>query len=144
MIIPYFGQTWSDLVKTEGSILGLALSIPIFSSGQRSAQLKQKKLELSKLSVEKQMVEQTLKRDLMIANANLDNAYKQFVNARESKIISRRIYEKSLVKFKNGLLNSLELSQNEGNMTESIINYNNAAMNYFNLYIKFKKASSQL
>jgi len=140
----YFGQSWSDLVKTEGSILGVSLSVPIFSSGMRSAQLKQKKLQLKQLNVEKQMVEQTLKRDLMIANANLDNAHKQFVNANESKDISRRIYEKSLVKFNNGLLNSLELSQNESKMTEAIINYNNAAMNYFNLYIKFQKAASKL
>ncbi len=140
----YFGQSWSDLVKTEGSMLGVALSVPIFSSGQRSAQLKQKKLQLKKLNVEKQMVEQTLKRDLMIAKANLTNAHKQFINARESKDISQRIYKKSLVKFNNGLLNSLELSQNESNMTESVINFNNAAMNYFNMYIKFEKATSQL
>ena len=140
----YFGQNWSDLVKTEGSMLGVALSIPIFSSGQRSAQLKQKKLELTKLNVEKQMVEQSLKRDLFVAKANLENAQKQFLNARESKTISERIYKKSLVKFQNGLLNSLELSQNEGNMTEAVINYNNAAMNYFNLYIVYKKANSQL
>ncbi len=140
----YFGQNWSDLVKTEGSMLGVALSVPIFSSGMRSAQLKQKKLQLKKLNVEQQMVEQTLKRELIIAKANLDNARKQFVNAQESKDISKRIYEKSLVKFNNGLLNSLELSQNESNMTEAVVNYNNAAMNYFTLYIKYKKATSQL
>ncbi len=140
----YFGQNWSDLVKTEGSMLGVALSVPIFSSGMRSAQLKQKKLQLKKLNVEKQMVEQTLKRELIIAKANLDNARKQFVNAQDSKDISNRIYEKSLVKFNNGLLNSLELSQNESNMTEAVVNYNNAAMNYFTLYIKYKKATSQL
>ncbi len=140
----FFGQNWSDLVKTEGSMVGVGLSIPIFSSGQRSAQMKQKKLELNKLNVEKQMVEQSLKRDLIVAKANLDNARKQFLNARESKEISDRIYQKSLIKFKNGLLNSLELSQNESNMTEAVINYNGAALNYFNLFIKFKKATSQL
>ncbi len=140
----YFGQTWSDLVKTEGSMLGVALSVPVFSSGMRSAQLKQKKLQLEKLNVEKQIVQQSLKRDLMIAKCNLDNAHKHFVNARESKDISQRIYKKALVKFNNGMLNSLELSQNESNLTQALINYNNAAMNYFNLYIRFKKAASQL
>ncbi len=140
----YYGQELSDLSKTQGSILGLSLSIPIFSSGKRSAQLKQKKLEFTKLNVEKDLIEQTIKKDLFISKANLSNAKKQFENAKLSKEISMRIFDKSLIKFKNGLLNSINLSQNENDMTESILNYNNASANYFNLYIAYKKASSQL
>ena len=40
--LAYFGQELSDLTQTKGSMLGLNLSIPIFSSGMRSSQLKTK------------------------------------------------------------------------------------------------------
>ncbi|MCW3806457.1 TolC family protein [Plebeiibacterium marinum] len=140
----YFGQSWSSLTKTEGSMLGLSLSVPIFSSGMRTSQLNQKKLELNKLNIEKRQVEENLKRELFAASCNLSNARKQFENARQSKEISNRIYDKSTIKFKNGLMNSLELAQNENSLIEAILNYNNAAANYFNQFVIYKKASSQL
>jgi outer membrane protein TolC len=42
----YFGDELSDLINTTNSAIGVSLSIPIFSSFQRTAQLKQKKIEL--------------------------------------------------------------------------------------------------
>ncbi len=138
------GQELSNLFDYDATLFGLSLSVPIFSSGQRSSQLKQKKLELIKLNTDKQMLEQSLKRDLFITKSNLENAKKQFDNATLSKEISKRIYDKSLIKFKNGIMSSLELSQNENNLTEAILNLNNASTNYFNMYLQYQKASSQL
>ncbi len=140
----FFGNSFSDLVRTEGSMLGLSLSIPIFSSGSRSAQLKQKKLELTKLTVQQHMLEQSLKNDLSIARSNLSNSKKQYENALEAKEISERIFNKSLIRFNNGLMSSVELSENENKMVEAIINFSNASANYYNMFINYQKASAQL
>ncbi len=138
------GDDLSNLINTDGAVVGLTLSVPIFSSGQRSAQLKQKKLTLTKLNVEKQMLEQSLERDLLIAKTNLANGREQYDNAQEALEIATRIYDKSLLKFKNGLATSLELSQNENKVIDSIIGFRSASTNYFNMYLNFKKATAQL
>ncbi|TLX72098.1 TolC family protein [Labilibacter sediminis] len=140
----FFGDQMSDLTVTEGSMLGLSLSIPIFSSGMRSAQLKQEKITMNKLSVDKQMLEQSLKSDWVVAKANLANAKEQYDNAVEAKNIALSIYRKSLIKFENGLLTSLDLSQYENRLVESYISYRNASVKYFNQYITYQKATSQL
>ncbi|GAF02425.1 TolC family protein [Saccharicrinis fermentans] len=138
------GDQLNDLINTDAAAIGLTLSIPIFSSGSRSAQLKQKKLELTKLTVEKQMLEQSLKRDLLVAETNLKNGKIQYDNAKEALDISTRIYHKSLVKFKNGIMNSLQLSQIENSMIEAVITLSQASSNYFNMYINYQKITSQL
>lgn len=140
----YYGQTMTDLSLTEGSILGLALSVPLFSSGQRTAQLNQKKLELEKLELKRNWIEQDLKRELLVARANLTNAKELYDNAKESRDIAQRIYDKSLLKFKNGLLNSLDLSQNQRSMIEAVILFRGASMDYFKSYIVWQKASANL
>ena len=139
-----FGNELSDLYNTDAAAIGLSLSIPIFSSGMRSAQLKQKKIALKKLNVEKQMLEQSLKQDYMIAKTNLINAKEQYNNARLSEEIADRIYQKSLLKFENGMMNSLELSENERRKIEALLNFSQASTNYYNMYIQFQKATSQL
>lgn len=138
------GDDLSNLVNTNGAVVGLTLSVPIFSSGQRSAQLKQKKLTLTKLNVDKLMLEQSLERDLLIAKTNLENGNAQYNNAQEALEIATRIYDKGLLKFKNGMASSLELSQNENKMVEAIITLRSASTNYFNMYLNFKKATAQL
>jgi outer membrane protein TolC len=140
----YYGQSMTDLSLTEGSIFGFALSVPLFSSGQRTAQLNQKKLELEKLELERNWVEQDLKRELMVARANLTNAMELYGNAKESRDIAQRIYDKSLVKFKNGLLSSLDLSQNQRSVIDALIMFRSASMDYFNSYIVWQKASARL
>ncbi|WP_083631250.1 TolC family protein [Labilibacter marinus] len=140
----WFGDEFSQLVNTDAAAIGVSLNIPIFSSGMRSSQLKQKKLELKKLEVDRQMLEQDLRMTVLVASTNLSNAKEEFESAIESKNISSKIYDKSLIKFKNGLLNSLDLSQVEGRKVEAIINASRAASTYFDNYIIYQKATSQL
>jgi outer membrane protein TolC len=97
----YFGDELSDLTNTTNSAIGLSLSIPIFSSFQRTAQLKQKKIELLKLKTNKEMIEQNLKQNVFISSTNLSNSREQYYIASEGLDIAQRIFQKSLVKFEN-------------------------------------------
>ncbi len=140
----YFGDELSNLYNSEGAAIGLSLNIPIISSGKRSAQLSQKKIELKKLNTEQVMVEQSLMQDYQIAKTNLLNAEIQFDNAQKSKDITIRIYKNSLKKYESGMISSLDLTQYESKMIETIISYHKASLNYFNMYMSYKKALSQL
>ncbi len=140
----YFGDDLTDLYNSEGAAIGLSLSIPIISSGKRSAQLKQKKIELEKLNVQQTMIEESLKHDFLIATTNLQNARLQYENASENRDVSIRMYKNSHLKYKNGMLSSLDLMQYENKMIESIISFHKASLNYFNMYMNYKKVLSQL
>ncbi len=140
----WMGDDLSNMLNTKGAAIGVSLSIPIFSSGMRSAQLKQKKIQLDKLSVEQKMLSQNLKHNLLISKSNLENAKLQFENARVSKEIATRIYDNSLTKYKNGMMSSLDLSQNENKKVEAVISFHSACAYYFSMYLEYQKATSQL
>lgn len=138
------GDDLSKLMNTDGAAIGLSLSVPIFSGGQRTAQLQQKKVALIKLNVDKRMLEQSLEKDFLISTTNLTNSREQYNNAQEALEIATRIYEKTLLKFKNGLATSLQLSQTENNLVGAIIDFRMTSINFFNMYISYQKATAQL
>ncbi|MGV8964125.1 MAG: TolC family protein [Candidatus Saccharimonadaceae bacterium] len=138
------GDNLSKLMNTDGAAIGLTLKVPLFSGGERSAQLKQKKIGLTKLNVDKRMLEQSLERDYLISTTNLTNAKEQYDNAKEALEIANRIHDKSLLKFKNGLASSLQLSQTENNLVKAIIDLRMNSINYFNMYISYQKATARL
>ncbi len=140
----YMGYELSDLQKSNGSAIGLSLSIPIFSGGSRCAKLKQEKLTRNKLEVQREQVAQSLKMDYMVAKSNLINSRMQFENSREARDIALRIHKKSLIKYQNGLLTSLELTQTENNLVQAHINYRQTSVQYFNNYLAYQKAINQL
>lgn len=138
------GDDLSKLMNTDGAAIGLSLSVPIFSGGQRTAQLQQKKVALIKLNVDKRMLEQSLEKDFLISTTNLTNSREQYNNAQEALEIATRIYDKTLLKFKNGLATSLQLSQTENNLVGAIIDFRMTSINFFNMYINYQKATAQL
>jgi len=140
----YLGYELNDLIPTSGSAIGLTLSIPILSGGTRAAQLKQEKLELSKLNNDRLQLEQNLKSGYYISKNNLVNSRMQYINSRDAREIALRIYQKSLIKFQNGLLNSLELTQTENKLVQAHINYRQTAVEYYNNYLAYQQATNQL
>lgn len=138
------GDDLSKLTNTDGAAIGVTLRVPIFSGGERSAQLSQKKIALQQLNVDKRMLEQSLERDFLIATTNLTNSKAQYDNAAEALEIATRIHNKTLFKFKNGLSSSLELSQTENNLTKAMIDFRMISINYFNMYINYQKATARL
>lgn len=138
------GDKLNNLSTTDGAVIGLSLSVPIFMGGERIAQLQQKKIALNQLNVERRMLEQSLEKDFLITTTNLTNARDQFINADEAVEIAQRIYDKTMLKFKNGLVSSLELSQVENRLITAIIDLRLTSINYFNTYINYQKATAQL
>jgi len=139
-----FGDKFSNMYKTKSSAIGLSLSVPIFSSGMRGAQLAQKKLELNQLETNRIAMEQNLKKEFLVARTNLDNAKKMYENTKLSKDIASRVYNKSSIKFENGMISTMDLSDNQNKMIEAIISFHNASANYYNMYLAFLKANAQL
>ncbi|TAJ14047.1 TolC family protein [Marinilabiliaceae bacterium JC017] len=138
------GEEFDALNKTNSQILGLSLSMPIFTSGMRHSKVKQEKINMLKLQNDKIMLEQNLQREVLVANTNLTNARETYQNDKLGVDIAYNIYDKTRIKFSNGLASSTELSQNENQYIQSQVKYIESTMNMLNAHIQYKKAISQL
>lgn len=91
--------------------VALNLQIPIFSSGMRSSQVQQAKLELEKSRIFKDQLSQALQLQLKESKANLNTAYEQYLNEQSSLAIAQRIFDRTGIMFREGMASSLELTQ---------------------------------
>lgn len=101
----------SDQDYFTQSVLGVNLSIPIFSSGMRSAKTAQKQLafEQAKLQLEQTKNQVTLE----IANARNEYqfALENYENKQRNLELAERIEKKNSIKFFEGIATSFELSE---------------------------------
>ncbi|WP_439182851.1 TolC family protein [Carboxylicivirga taeanensis] len=139
-----FGDEFSDMDNTNSQMIGLSLSVPIFTSGMRHAKVKQEKINYLKLQNEMRQAEEGLKQQLMVAESNFKNARATYLNDKDGEAIAYRIYDRTRIKFTKGLASSTELSQNEGQYIQSQISYIQSTLNLLDSHIKYMKAINQL
>ncbi len=97
------------------TIVGLQLKIPIFSSGSRRTKVQQKKMELDKTQNQKQELEQSLQLQIQQAKIDFINAKNSYQNQKLSMELSKKINDKTEVKYKKGVAsgNDLMIAQNQ-------------------------------
>lgn len=124
---------------TPPDIVGVGVNIPIWSSGMRHARLQQAKIGLEKAENNKYQVEQGLLLDYEQSKATLTNAYNQYKTQKESEALSRKIYEKTIIKYKEGVSSSLELTQAQNQYLSAQSSYYNALLELINAKTKMNK-----
>lgn len=98
-----------------GSLWGLALNVPIFSSGMRANRVKQMRLGLKEAEVNLKGTEQRLLTAYLQQQAVLKAAEDNYGTAKANMELSRRIFERTSVKFNLGVGSSFELTQEHAN-----------------------------
>ena len=139
-----FGDKFSNMNNSNGQVLGLSLTMPIFTTGRRSAIVKKEKINLLRVQNEKEMMAENLRREFIVGTTNLLNAREKFNNDKFGENVAGRIYDKTRIKFQNGLATSTELSQNEGQYIQSQISFIQSTLNVLDAYIQYKKALGRL
>ena len=113
----------SDGKWFPSSIVGLQLSVPIFSGGQRHMKIQQAKVGLEQANLQMEQTEQSLQLDV----ANKRNAYEaamnRLENASKNLDLSRKIQDQTRVKYSEGISSSVELTQTENQFLQSQMNY---------------------
>ncbi len=118
-------------------VLGVSLNLPILTSGQRLSKVSQGKLNLEKAVLSKEMAEQSLIMEYETAKNAYQTAYLNFSNNKESLVLSEKIYNKNIVKFKEGVATSLDLTQSQSQ-------YLTAESNYYNSIIALLQAKAKM
>lgn len=94
----------------------LTLNLPIFSSGQRWVKVQQRRLEYDKAINNRDDVGRGLQLEYINGRNELMNAYDNYTNVKKNLELTQRIYEKTLIKFREGLSTSMELTQAQNQM----------------------------
>jgi len=126
------------------SIVGLSVTVPIFSSGLRHSRVQQARLELEKARNNTRMIEQSLQMQKNEADSQLQTAFEKFSNEKENKKLAERIFNQTTIMHKEGLASSLELTQASTQMLNSQANYISAVFELLNAKTKLEQALGKL
>lgn len=95
------------------SMLGVKADIQIFTGFKRIVTVQKENINFKKLEIENNMLRESLKLEEKKSTAELTNAKEKYFNNVESLVISKKIYDQTRIKFKEGISTSTELAQIE-------------------------------
>jgi len=113
---PAFDFTMKDVV-------GINLSLQIFSSGQRMAVVSQKKLAISKMDNTRLLVYNNLLMQADQYQTDLKLKFEKFEIQKKSLKLSDEIYQRTLEKYKNGVSSSMDLTTTQNQYLTSLSSY---------------------
>jgi len=123
-------------------VIGANLSLPIFTSGMRNARVSQAKFDLQKSTLAKATVEQGLIMEFETARSNYQTAFSNFNTNKESMDLSKKVYNKTVIKYKEGVSSSFELTQNQNQFLTAESNYYNSVLSLLNAKAKLDRILS--
>ena len=123
-------------------LAGVSLNFPIFTSGQRSSKISQARYNLQKSEINKENAEQGLIMEFETALSNYQTAYSNYTTNSESIVLSKKIYDKTLIKFQEGISTSFELSQNQSQFLTSEATYYNSVLSLLSAKSKLDRILS--
>jgi outer membrane protein len=104
-------------------MIGVQLDIPIWSSGMRKYRVNQAQMELNKVKVQDEELQQRLNLTVETYRSEFNNAYLIYNNRLKNLDIAKRIYQKTEIKYREGISTSLDLSTSYNQYLKSEIDY---------------------
>ena len=113
----------SDFDLTPKNVIGLSLSLPLFSSGMRNSQVNQARIQYETVKNNKLLLEDQLLLQERQLRFNLDNAIDQYLNRKNNVDVTYRIYKNYQFKYEQGVASSLDLSTSNNNYLQAESDY---------------------
>jgi outer membrane protein len=108
---------------TPPHIIGASLSIPIFTSGSNSAKVSQAKIDLLKAQNSHDQLSGAIKLDFYNSKSQLIAAQDKYAANTKNLELAKKIYNNSLIKYKNGMISSSDLTQSQNQYLTVQSNY---------------------
>jgi len=108
------------------AVAGFSVNYNIYDGGNRSATEQRLAIEIEKTEIQKRAFERGVKLQVRSAKMNLLNAKSALDNAKNSLSITQEIYDKTLIKYKEGVGSSIEVTQAEASLYSAQSFYINA------------------
>ena len=115
-----------------GTTIGASLRWDIFTGLARHAKVQKAKIDVERIAVAKSATESQLDLEFERALSDYKFAIDNYNNQMRNMELSEKIRNKTLLKYKEGLSSSLELSQSENQLLQTQTNYINAILKALN------------
>lgn len=119
-----FSKLYSQRFPT--TLIGLRLSVPIFSGGQKLYQLRNAKLAVLKTENDLSNLQNTIQLDVKQAQTTYLNGQKSLENQQRNMELAKEVLRVSQIKYDQGVGSSLEVTTAETALKEAQNNYINA------------------
>jgi outer membrane protein len=133
------GEQGTDRLDVRWQTLGLTLSVPILTGGSRNARVRQAELQLDQVGVAKQQLEDNLKLQYAQAHAAYEYALDSYKTQKRNVEIAKKIRDRTLKKYQEGLATSLEVTQAENQYQDSLRSVINAANDALDKKVNLEK-----
>ncbi len=126
------------------TVWGLSLQVPIFTSGMRSNQVKQLAIDLEEFELQKELATDALTLSAFQSKSDYLFARESYAMEQENMAIAKRIRDKTLIKYQEGLASSFELNEIENQYLEAESRRIQASMSLLDALTELKMAYNQL
>ena len=124
-------------------VIGAQLSIPIFGSGMKLAKIAQARNDLYKAKNTKGQMSDALLLDFESSKSALLTARDKYETESNNLQLAKKIYNRSLIKYTNGMLSNIELTQVQNQFLTAQSNYYTAIQNLITAKSKLEKMLSK-
>jgi outer membrane protein len=100
-------------------MIGLQMNIPVFSSGERRAKVRQAKIDLETMQNNKALMEEQLDIQFKQLQFNLRSAIESYHVQVKNVEVSREVYQNLRRKYEQGMISSLELTTADNNYLQA-------------------------
>lgn len=120
-------------------VVGASLNVPIFASGQRSSKISQARFDLEKARLNRENAEQGLVMEFETALSGYQTAHSNFLTTLESMNLSKKVFDKTVIKFREGVSSSFELTQSQNQFLSAETSHYAAVLNLLNAKAKLDR-----
>ena len=133
-----------DFDMSPKNMLGLRLSIPVFSGGARASQVRQARIDLETTRNTKALLMEQLEIQEKQLRFNLNNAQETFTNQVKTLDVSRRVYNNLKLKFEHGLISGLDLVNADNNYVRAETDYISSVYQLLHAQVELDKLYGKL
>jgi outer membrane protein len=120
-------------------VIGLNVSIPIFSSGLRQARVNQARINLQVTENQMDLLGEQLMIQEMQLRFNLNNAIEQYESQKANVSVAQRVFENIRLKYQQGLLSSLDMTTANNNYLQAENNYISSMLQLLDAQVELDK-----
>jgi outer membrane protein TolC len=121
------------------TVMGLSVSMPVFTSFANKMRLDQARIDLIEVQEAKDQIGQALTLEYEQAKSAYSYASDRLSNEQRNREITKSIRDKTLIKYKEGISSSLEVTQTQNQYLNSETNYLSAMLELLNAKSRLDK-----
>ena len=130
--------------RARSQTVSVGVQIPIFQGFQRSASVQQAKIEVKDAQLQQFQAKQTANKEILTAAQGVREALQTSRAIRDVRDQAKRGYERTLIRYENGLGSQQEINDANLQLQEAEVNYAQTISNYLTAKARYDQAIGQV